>query len=128
MRLNDVDLLWRVPPELEAIYARLENWARWARDRRKQGHCRSIEYRYKPEAGETWEGVEAAETHEPLDALEVNRIVREMPRKYRLILHYHHIHKLPSWVICRECVIPKRDYADERLRAWRMAGNRGDER
>jgi len=48
---QDVDYV-HVDPALDY---RLREWGRWARQRHWMSACRSVEGRYRPEAGEVWE-------------------------------------------------------------------------
>jgi hypothetical protein len=57
----------------EHLNARLKNWAHWAKVRRFPSHCRSIEHRYKPEAGDTWEPAPARVSVDLWDAYHVER-------------------------------------------------------
>ena len=121
---DDYSLLERIQPELEQIHARLENWAQWSRDRRPQGHCRSIEYRYKPESGETWDGPAIRTEYDILGAVALHDAIADMPLKHRLLLHYWYIHKLPVWSIRRKLAVRIDRMGDELNRARRMAENR----
>lgn len=122
MRRDDYELLERIPPELEAIHARLENWARWSRDRRPQGHCRSIEYRYK--STDVWQDSEPRTVFDTLAALEVHKVVAAMPVLHRHLLHYWYIKSMPVKVIRMRLGLTRQAVVHELNKARRMASNR----
>jgi hypothetical protein len=64
---QDVDYV-HVDPALDY---RLREWGRWARQRHWMSACRSIEGRYRPEAGEVWE---RDPKPLPVDALDAWRV------------------------------------------------------
>jgi len=80
---------YRVPPDLHET---LTNWARWAKARHWQSHCRSIEHRYAGELGDVWE---EARTRWPVDMLEAWRVESmwrtKLPLKERLIVKSEYI-------------------------------------
>ncbi len=75
---------YKIPEEL---HARLKNWSHWAKVRRFPSHCRSIEHRYKPEAGDTWEAAPARISVDLQDAFHVERTwAYLMPMKSKMLL------------------------------------------
>ena len=64
---QDVDYV-HVDPALDY---RLREWGRWARQRHWMSACRSVEGRYRPEAGEVWE---RDPKPLPVDALDAWRV------------------------------------------------------
>jgi len=64
---QDVDYV-HVDPALDY---RLREWGRWARQRHWMSACRSIEGRYRPEAGDVWE---RDPRPLPVDALDAWRV------------------------------------------------------
>lgn len=119
----DFDMLTRIQPELEAIHARLENWAAWSRDRFRKNHCASAEWRWRP--GDVHqEDRGPRDMWDSLDAEKVFNAIRGMPHKWRCLLHEHYIHKPPIMVICRKLAIRKDTLPDELNRARVMLENR----
>lgn len=122
IRESIFEQLRRIPEGLHEISERLENWAAWSRDRIKQGHCRSIEYRYKttdvhqetmPPRME-WDG---------LDAQTLHSTVCGLPEKYRWMIHLHVLHRAPEGYIRRMLGIHRSDIVSEIHRAMRMVRN-----
>ena len=122
-RESEFELLARIQPELMAIHMRLENWAKWSRDRIRQGHCRSIEHRYKStDVHQDERGPRLA--WDALDAEDLHRCVCEIPERQRWLLHLHYLHLSPAGYIRRALGIRRDEMADELNRARRMVENR----
>lgn len=122
IRESIFEQLRRIPEDLHEISERLENWAAWSRDRIRQGHCRSIEYRYKttdvhqetmPPRVE-WDGLDAQALHSQVCGL---------PEKYRWLIHLHVLHRAPEGYIRRALGIHRSDIVSEIHRAMRMVRN-----
>ena len=97
------------------IHSLLQNWARWVRLRPVQGHCRSIEHRFKfKRIDDTKDGWGAWETTPPpiplpavdvLAALEVEKVMRFLPRKHRLALRFEYVDRMPWKLACKRLSI-----------------------
>lgn len=122
IRESIFEQLRRIPEDLHEINARLDNWAAWSRDRIRQGHCRSIEYRFKstdifqdtatPRA--EWDGLDAAKLHS---------LVCGLPEKYRWMIHLWVLHRAPEGYIRRMLGIHRSEIVSEIHRAMRMVRN-----
>ena len=90
MKMDDIDLIYRVMPEHEAIHARLENWANWSKDRFRYQHCASAEWRYKspPNDDDRMPRV----LWDSLDAIAMHRVICDLPYKHRMMLNMWYIH------------------------------------
>lgn len=119
---NDFDPLNRIPPELESVHIRLVNWANWSRDRRPQGHCRSIEYRYK--SSEVWDQPEPTCEPNTLDALEVHRAVIRLPAVNRKLLLWYYCKPVDVRVVRRKLGLTLDGVVRELNKARRMVANR----
>ena len=98
---------------------RLENWARYYRDRHIYRRCASLEGNYNA----PWrQWVELADIQHSVfidwrDAEKVERGWRVMLGTPKLLLKYTYLTKLPSFVVCRKSHIPVWRYSDELIRA-----------
>lgn len=113
----------------ESIHARLLNWSEWIYERRPQGHCRSIEWRYIPERiadndQRRAEQIEAFIDHR--DALLVERTVSApaFPLQERQLLKCHYVTRVRPEVCCRRHGIRFRDYGTAIARAAMILRNR----
>lgn len=116
--------LSRIPEDLIETYARLENWARWSRDRIRRGHCRSIEYRYIPERVEDDDDRVPRIEWDSLDANALHSVVCQIPEKSRWILHMHIIHQIEEYKIRQILGIHRTKFVGEYHDALRMVRNR----
>lgn len=105
----------------EAIEDMLQNWGRWARLRQTQGHCASIEWRYrsKMRPDETPTGWGDWLTSSPLppmpaldslQALAVEGCMRHMPDGHRKALKLRYVLQMPRRMICLRLSVNKLDY------------------
>lgn len=122
IRESIFEQLRRIPEELQEIHERLENWAAWSRDRIRQGHCRSIEFRYK--SSEIWDDAEPRAMWNSLEADALHRHVCEIPEKSRWLLHLHYIHKAPEGYMRRKLGLHRDALVTEMHSAMRMVRNR----
>lgn len=122
-REDEFELIARIQPELQSIHERLENWARWSRDRIRQGHCRSIEYRYNS-GNVHQEDRGPRDQWDSLDAESLHRCVCEIPDRYRWLIHLWYCHLAPTGYIRRALGIRRTEMVDELNRARRMVDNR----
>lgn len=118
-----------------ALDYRLREWGRWARQRHWMSACRSIEGRYRPEAGEVWERDPKPLPVDALDAWRVECAWRTgLPYLERMILRAYFVvgprGSLGSqgWkshvnAICRKYGIRRADWSRMVVRATNMLGN-----
>lgn len=99
MKMDDIDLIYRVMPEHEAINARLENWAHWSKDRMIYRSCASLEGRYTSPQND--DDRQPRLIFDVQDALRMHRAICRMPEKHRKMLHMWYIHKPPVFKIRR---------------------------
>ena len=88
------------------IHEDLLNWARWVRARTHQGHCGSIEHRYRlrrlddaPTGWGDWQITPPKlPTLPPTDiplALEIERLMRHLPDRHRKALKLTYVYRIP---------------------------------
>ena len=99
----------------------LMNWARWVRVRQVQGHCASIEHRYRmksradstPTGWGDWLITPPSRPALPVDALSalaVERVMRLVPRGHRKALKLCYVFNMPNKLICLRLVIRLADW------------------
>lgn len=86
-------------PIFKTIDDALGNWARWSRERRGQGHCASIEHRFR--TPNHFHPPSPNPSIDVFSALIVEREMRQLPREHRLAVIYHYVWLAPSRYICR---------------------------
>lgn len=123
IRESIFEQLQRIPEDLRETYSRLENWARWSRDRIRRGHCRSIEYRYVPERSKDNEEREPRIEWDSLDAAALHSVICGVPEKSRWLLHLHTLHRVEEHKIRRLLGIHHTMLVEEYHRAMRMVRN-----
>ena len=121
MKMDDIDLIYRVMPEHEAIHARLENWANWSKDRFRFQHCASAEWRYKspPNDDDRMPRV----LWDSLDAIAMHRVICDLPYKHRMMLNMWYITKPPIQVVRRKLGITRDGVSDVLRQARQMCIN-----
>ncbi len=101
------------------IESALQNWGRWALARGVQGHCASIEYRYRsklrpdltPTGWGDWIAYSAYIPPPPpppvdaLQALAVERMMRHLPDDHRKALKFAYVFRMPPDLICLRLAI-----------------------
>jgi hypothetical protein len=107
----------------------LIDWAIVLRDRPVQGHCRSIEHRYRPEKLREGEEEERRAPRREIDPEKANMIERivcapSFPRFNREFLKAHYIHGLAKQAVCRRLGIRFRDFDFEWYRSVLITRNR----
>jgi hypothetical protein len=122
IRESIFEQLRRIPDDLQETAARLDNWAHWSRDRLRQGHCRSIEYRYK--STDIFQDIEPRAEWDSLAAESLHSHVCALPDKQRWLIHLHVLHRAPDGFIRRTLGIRRDDLVMELHRAMRMVRNR----
>ena len=122
MKMDDIDLIYRVMPEHEAIHARLENWANWSKDRFRFQHCASAEWRYKspPNDDDRMPRV----LWDSLDAIAMHRVICDLPYKHRMMLNMWYITKPPMPAMRRKLGLTRDGAADTLKQARQMCINR----
>ena len=104
--------------DMDAI---VQNWGRWARTRIPEGHCASIEHRFKnrlrpdmtPTGWGDWIPVVPAPILPPVDALqalEVERTMRHLPDDHRTALKLAYVYRMPRKMICLRLGIAFADF------------------
>lgn len=102
----------KVEAEIMDVDVMLQNWARWARDRAIQGHCASIEWKYRkklrPDMTQTgwgdWGEAPPMPILPPIDALQalaVERVMRYLPEGHRRALVLFYVARLPYKGCCK---------------------------
>ena len=97
---------------------RFRNWVRWCLSKpRLQGHCGSIEHRYKSPQADVWDPPEPrSPAIDVRDAIEVNRAYLTLPRSYQRTIKviYFCSHWRASWqaqkIGCRVVDLAERAY------------------
>jgi hypothetical protein len=93
--------------ELERL---LENWGKWCRELYEQGHCASVESRYR--SPQQWHDLGAPQSPpRPVDrdaALAVNRAWGVMPQPWKSIVRDWYVRRANPRMTCRKAVIPFR--------------------
>jgi len=107
IRETEFERLMRVAEDHAEIHARLVNWARWSRDKIRQGHCRSIEYRYLAPRIKEAEDLNASPQPDPLDAEKLHSVVCDLPVKHRWMIHLWYIHRAPAQFMRRKLGIAR---------------------
>lgn len=77
----------------EVVHERLVNWANWAVQQvlPDQPQCKSMESKYVPEAGETWEDSEPEVVIDEIDAQEMENLIINLPPTLRLVIKLRYI-------------------------------------
>ena len=116
--------------EVDAIiHDRLLNWAEWVIDRRRNGHCKSIEWRYLPERIADNEERRKELTRVPVDSQDAAIIERcisgiTFPAKQRAVLKCYYINRAPKEICCRKLGIRFNAFGLELGRAASIVRNR----
>jgi hypothetical protein len=104
------------------IHARLTNWGHWARTRTHYGHCYSIEHQYR--SPQHWNPPEPRIVVDVPEAMEVERVMRHIPRRHSVALACHFVWRLPQKACCQRVML-RFDLWDEFLGdAMHMVQNR----
>ena len=84
MNMRDDPGLYAIPADIDD---RLRNWARWAKVRRWQSSCGSVEKFYQPRAGDTLQEVKPMERADLWDAFEVEKAwAYKLPMREKMAL------------------------------------------
>ena len=99
----------------------LENWGRWCFEKAAQGHCMSIEHRWR--SPQQWYDLGEPKAPslpiDPLLALAVNRAWRVMPHPYKAVLSEWYVLRRNPVRTCRALAIARSAH-DEYIRIARI--------
>ncbi|HEY6022340.1 MAG TPA: hypothetical protein VIY48_21520 [Candidatus Paceibacterota bacterium] len=119
--IDDYDY-YQCPPE---IASEIDNWRRWLiGGGGGVGGCQSIEGRYR--STDVFEGQQARIEVNILEAVEIEKIVRQLPKKNKAALKAYHIHRLPTHIMRRK--LGERDIGCLMRNSWAMVKNNLDKR
>lgn len=124
MRETEFEQLQRIAEDHLEIHLRLLNWAAWSRDRVRQGHCRSIEFRYLAPRVKEREDLNAVAPTDDLDAVALHSVICCLPDKNRWALHLWYVHKAPAQYIRRKLGLSHDGVAQTIRSARAMVRNR----
>lgn len=124
LRETEFEQLQRIAEDHIEIHLRLLNWAAWSRDRIRQGHCRSIEFRYLAPRVKEREDLNVSQPPDALDAAAMHALVCCLPDKNRWILHLWYVHKAPANYIRRKLGLTRDGVAQTVRDARAMVRNR----
>lgn len=84
----------------------LQNWARWVRVRPVQGHCASIEhrFRFRTSPDVDWREAPPVVPLSPIDvlsAIDVEKVMRLVPKGHRAALKLHYVLRMPYKLACK---------------------------
>ncbi len=101
-----------------SLYSRLENWALWCKSPgRPQGHCRSIEYRYKAEGA--WDVKYTPPAIDHFDAIDIEAAITspEFCPILRGLLVAEFIYRANPFATAKRLRFHPRDYQAKRTLA-----------
>lgn len=120
--MQDVYDYYECPPE---IASEMENWRRWLTARSSgRGSCQSIEGRYQ--STDVFEGKQARIEINILEAVEIEKIIRKLPKKNKAAIKAYHIQRLPNHIMRRK--LGERDIGCLMRNSWFMIKNLLDKR
>lgn len=82
---------FNIPPHQEAIHDRLENWARWVKP--GQGAAVCPMFRMAKSNSRQWHSPEIRPTCNTLDAVEVEKSIRKLPKPHMTALRWYYVHR-----------------------------------
>jgi len=111
------------------IEAELRNWARWVRERRMRGHCRSFEHRYRSPRGaevewETAPPLVPLPAPDALAAIQVEACMHLLPDGQRKALKFVYLYGAEARWCCRRLALRHSDWPEFLEAARRMLANR----
>ena len=101
--------------ELEPLLLRVRNWARWCKDKdRANGHCASIEHRYRSPQWGHWDTTPPAiqGNVDLLDAYYMEDLMRLLHWRQKEIIRLKYVKGWKDHWICRQLHIPPNDLLD----------------
>jgi len=88
-----------VQPEHREIHELLVNWGRWALNRSSQGHCASIEHRYR--SPQCWNDPQPKIEHNEQLAFLIEQSMRIVPKLSRKLLKLKYVVRCDKEFICK---------------------------
>lgn len=109
----------QVKPEHQAIHERLENWARWARG----AHSANVHPMFRQYRHAYWEPAPQANCNDTNDALEVQKIMKDLPEPHRIAVQWCYILKSNPRKVCMALGVSKDGLMELIHRGRTMAAN-----
>lgn len=109
-----------VPANQYDIHDRLLNWAKWA----KGSGARSVHPMFRQYRNDYWEPTPAASYADTIDALAVQKTMKDVPEKHRLAVQWFYIARSNPQRMCRELGVTKAALADLVIDGRNMVKNR----
>ena len=111
-----------VPPEHREIHEFLSHWGRWLKSRGIQGHCASIEHRYR--SPQCWDERNPRPPEpDERQALLIEGLMRVVPRVSRKILKLRYVHQADAAFIAKRLRFHVDHYETELYRARQIVLN-----
>jgi hypothetical protein len=99
-----------VPPEHREIHEFLDHWGRWLKSRGIQGHCASIEHRYR--SPQCWDERNPRPPEPDAKRAElVESLMRIVPRLSRRVLKLRYVHRADNSFIAKRLKLKDCDAA-----------------
>ena len=113
-----IDDYIEMPAEIAPV---MDNWLRWVRDHTKSPvKCRSLESRWK--SPQVWQGLKPRGEIDLFEALAVEKIVCQLPKKHKAAIKAWHVQKMPPHIMRRK--IGTHDIRQLMHQAWHIIRNR----
>ena len=109
-----------VPANQYDIHDRLLNWAKWARG----AGARNVHPMFRQYRNDYWEPAPAASYADTVDALAVQKTMKDVPEKHRLAVQWYYIARSNPQRMCRELGVTKAALADLVIDGRNMVKNR----
>lgn len=92
-----------VPAEQLEIHDRLANWAKWARG----GNSGNVHPMFRQYRNDYWEPTPPMAQADTLDAVEVQKVMKDIPEKQRIAVQWCYILRTGPTKFCRELGVSK---------------------
>lgn len=122
MKVKAVDF-HHVPPEQQAIDAKLRNWSAWVKPR-QVSQMASIWKLGKSNARQ-WHAPEIRETCDIIQAQAMEKAVYHLPEKHRDAIRWHYVYPVTPLKMCRHLGVSMEGLADLVSKGRLMLMNRG---
>lgn len=109
-----------VPSNQYEIHDRLLNWAKWANG----SGARNVHPMFRQYRNDYWEPTPAASYADTIDALAVQKTMKDVPEKHRLAVQWYYIARSNPQRMCRELGVTKAALADLVIDGRNMVKNR----
>lgn len=109
-----------VPANQYDIHDRLLNWAKWA----KGSGARNVHPMFRQYRNDYWEPAPAASYADTVDALAVQKTMKDVPERHRLAVQWYYIARSNPQRMCRELGVTKAALADLVINGRNMVKNR----